>query len=127
MLKYLIIWLGMPFIAILNATIREILFVKSLNEKAAHRLSVLTIIILLSVYLCFILNKYRFENLSQAMWTGIMWVVLTVGFEFSLGALRKRPLSELLSAYNIFSGDLWLLVPSFILIAPILFYKYFQK
>jgi hypothetical protein len=46
---------------------RELLFVKNFGEQTAHKLSTLTIIIFLGIYIYFILDKWRLESISQAV------------------------------------------------------------
>jgi hypothetical protein len=117
----------MPVIAILNAIVRELLFVKNYGEKAAHQLSTITLIILLGIYVMIILGKYRIVSFSQAVWTGVLWCLLTLTFEFSLGFFSGATLDEMLRAYDLFSGQLWVLVPFFILIAPVLHYSAYRR
>jgi len=116
----------MPVIAVLNALIRQFLFVKNYGEKAAHQISTITLIIFLGIYLYFVLNRWRLESISQAMWTGILWCFLTIIFEIGLGLASGKTFSEMLKAYDLFSGELWVFVPLFILIVPVLFY-FFMK
>jgi hypothetical protein len=127
MLKFILLWLPMPVIAIINAVLRETLFAKSFSQKAAHQLSTVTILIFLGIYIYIILNRWRLENFSQAVWTGVIWCMLTIIFEFTLGFAAKKSLSEIIKAYDILNGELWVLVPIFLLSAPALFYYFLSK
>jgi len=42
--------------------------------------------------------------------TGLGWLALTLGFEFSFGLLRGRTLDEILAAYRFEGSNLWPLV-----------------
>ena len=51
---------------------------------------------------------------------GIVWVLLTVIFEFTSGLAGGNSIAELLAAYNPLTGNLWLLVLAATLFSPIL-------
>jgi len=51
---------------------------------------------------------------------GVGWTLLTVGFEF-LGAAEGTPVSVTLGQYDVFAGQVWILVPLTLLVAPYLF------
>jgi hypothetical protein len=70
-------------------------------------------------------RMYIPESSAQAMHIGVMWLVLTLVFEFSLGLNTGHSWSELLSEYDITKGKLWVLIPLWVVIAPYIFYKYF--
>jgi len=62
-------------IAFANATVRELIFIKYLNELRAHQLSTLTLIILCTIYVAFIFPLLDVQNCKQALLIGMMWVV----------------------------------------------------
>ena len=51
---------------------------------------------------------------------GISWALLTIAFEFAAGLAGGSIVSELLAAYNLLSGNLWLLVLATTLLSPII-------
>lgn len=58
------------------------------------------------------------------MGIGLLWMVMTLGFEFGAGHfLFKKPWSELLLDYNIAKGRIWVLVPIVTATAPWLMAK----
>jgi len=114
----------MIILAIINGAIREAVYTDSLGEKASHNVSVFTLIILLGIYIWFITRKWKFMSSGQAWLTGIIWVILTVLFEFVFfGFVLKISWEKLISAYNLPSGELWILVLIWILISPWIFYR----
>jgi glucose uptake protein GlcU len=123
MFKYFLLWLPMPFIAILNAIIRELLFVKNLGESTAHQISTATLLLFLGFYIFIVLNKWRLVSTNQAVLTGVLWSFLTILFEFSIGFASNKNFSELIQAYNLLSGNLWALVPLFMLVSPVLYFS----
>jgi len=48
--RYALLWLGLPFIGILNGTIRELFYTNALGELFAHQLSSFIAVLLISVY-----------------------------------------------------------------------------
>jgi len=127
MFKYFLLWLPMPLIAIINATVREIFFTMRFDEKTAHQYSTITILILLAIYIYFVFNKWSPESFLQSVGIGIMWCILTVAFEFGLGLANNQTTTEIMQAYDLTGGNLWALVPLFLLISPTMFYLIFQR
>lgn len=123
-LRYVLAWIPMVFIGIINGVIREFTYGKYLSELRAHQLSTATGILLFSFYIGVLAYFWGFESLRQALMVGLIWLVLTIAFEFLFGHyIAGHPWSKLLSDYNIFAGRLWLLVLVWLVIAPILFYR----
>jgi hypothetical protein len=58
----------------------------------------------------------------QDAWTiGIIWVVLTLAFEFLGGHfLFGKPWQELLADYNLFAGRIWVMVLIVTLMTPVI-------
>lgn len=122
--KYAAAWLLMPFIAIINGALREVVYKNSMGELTAHQVSTLTIIILFSTYVWLLTRKWEIESARQAFIIGFIWLGLTIAFEFIFGHfVMKHPFSVLFHDYNIFAGRVWLVFLIYILAAPYLFYK----
>ncbi len=123
MLKYVLCWFPMILIAILNGTARDLWYKKLTGELAGHQLSTITLIILLGVYIWFVSGWLPFRNSQEAAVTGIIWLVLTLGFEFGFGLYRGTSLNRLLEDYNLLKGRIWVFIPLWTVIAPYLFYR----
>lgn len=94
-------------IAFMNAMLRQLVFTRYMNELRAHQLSTITLIIFCSVYVRLIFPYLHIQNLKQVFSAGLLWVVLTVLFEFSFGRLNRRSWPDLLQDYNIIAGRIW--------------------
>jgi len=105
--KHFLLWLPMIVIAFANATIRQLFFIRYFNELRAHQLSTITLIILCTIYIGFVFPFLNIQSNKQALLIGIIWVVLTVLFEFSLGRLTNKTWAYLLQDYNIIAGHIW--------------------
>lgn len=121
-LKSLIAWLPMVPIAVANGIVREALFAPRMSETAAGALSTATLLALLTLYIGWITRRWPARSLREAAMTGAVWAVLTVAFEFGLGAATGASLDAMLADYDITSGRLWSLVPLWMAIAPSLFF-----
>ena len=124
MWKYLLAWIPLVLIAIANGAMREALFTKRLGEPRAHQLSCATGILLFAVYVWALVRIWPPASSGQAIAIGLVWLALTVVFEFLFGRFaRGISWSELLHDYNILAGRLWVLVLVWVTIAPYLFYR----
>ena len=123
MLKYFLAWFPMLVLAILNGMLREAAFRKFLEEAEAHRLSTVTLIFIFAGYILFIIHRYPPAGGGQAWSIGLMWLLLTLAFEFGFGRYRGQSWEQMLGEYNVFKGKLWVLVPLWVAVAPYLFYR----
>lgn len=60
----------------------------------------------------------------EGLFTGFLWMLLTVGFEFVFGLSGGITFSELLAAYNPMTGNLWVLVVMTTWMAPVIAIRY---
>jgi len=113
----------MVFIAIANGALREGCYGEHLSELRAHQVSTVTGILLFGVYIWVLLRLWKPESAGQALTIGLMWLGMTVAFEFLFGHyVAKRPWSDLLHDYNLLAGRVWVVVLVWVTIAPYLFY-----
>lgn len=123
MLKYVLAWFPMLLIAIANGILRESVFKKFLENLAAHQLSTFTLLVFFATYIWFVVGKWPPASVTQAMLIGLMWLVLTLCFEFGFGRYRGNSWETLLEDYHLLKGRLWVLVPIWVSIAPYVYYK----
>ena len=123
-LPYVLAWIPMVFIGVINGILREVTYGKYLNELRAHQVSTATGVLLLGLYILLVARLWGFESATQALIIGCMWLGLTVGFEFIFGHyIAGQSWSKLLADYNIFAGRLWSIVLLWVAVAPVLFYR----
>jgi hypothetical protein len=122
-IKHFLLWLPMIAIAFANAAVRELVIIKHFNEFRAHQLSTLSLIILCSIYMWFVFPVLTIQHSKQALLIGLVWVLLTVVFEFSLGRLTNKSWEYLFRDYNILAGRIWLLFLFCLFILPYLLYS----
>lgn len=126
-LRYILAWIPMIFIGILNGIVREVTYGKYLDELRAHQVSTITGALLFGFYIWALTRFWSFESPEQALTIGFIWLGLTVVFEFTFGHyVMGHSWSRLLSDYNILAGRVWIVVLIWIAIAPLLFSRFLQ-
>lgn len=122
--KYFLLWFPMVVIAIINGSIRQFVFTKFTGELTAHQLSCASGIALFAIYAWLITGIWKIESASQAIIIGLMWLVMTVLFEFVFGHyVMANSWQKLLHDYNFIEGRLWVLILIWTTISPYVFYK----
>lgn len=124
-LRYVLAWIPMIFIGIINGIVREATYGKYLSELRAHQVSTVTGVLLFGLYIWLLARLWRFESLAPAVTIGCIWLGLTVAFEFIFGHyIAGHSWSKLIADYNILAGRVWIVVLIWIAIAPMLFYRF---
>lgn len=116
----LIMWFVLAILAIINGSIREFGLKKFLGDELAHDVSIVTGIgiIFISTLIFFKLFRSMFR-LKDAILIGVSWVILTVAFELVFGHyIRGISMQELLKQYDIFNGEMWILVLIAVALSP---------
>ena len=121
-INHFLLWLPMIVIAIINGTIRQLFFIKSMNELRAHQLSTITLILFCSIYLWFVFPILDVHSITQALFIGFIWTLLTISFEFLLGRLTNKSWTYLLQDYNIAKGHIWPIFLISLFLLPCLLY-----
>jgi hypothetical protein len=121
-IKYFIFWLPMIFIAFANGTFRQFVLLKYMDSLKAHQLSTVILIILCSIYTVLIFPQLSLYNRKQAFAVGLLWMALTVLFEFTLGRISNKPWDSLLEDYNICKGHIWPVFLCWLLLMPYTIY-----
>jgi hypothetical protein len=124
MVKYIFLWFILVFAAIVNGAIRNLVYTKFVGELSAHQISVVTGIILFGIIFWLIFRKWMPVSSQQAIMIGVMWLIMTVAFEFIFGHfVMGNSWDKLFHDYNILKGRLWIIVLLWVTFAPYIFYK----
>lgn len=75
----------MVFIAIANGALREGWYGKHLSELQAHQVSTAIGVLLFGVYIWALIHIWRPVSSRQAITIGLVWLGMTVAFEFLFG------------------------------------------
>jgi hypothetical protein len=123
-LTYVLLWMPMVLIAIINALIRQYGYLRLVGELTAHQISTVTGIVLFGVYIWFVTGRWRIESAGQAVAIGLLWLVMTVAFEFLFGHyIAGHPWERLLLDYNLIAGRVWVFVLLWIAVAPYIMFR----
>jgi hypothetical protein len=126
--KHILWWFAFPFVAILNGTLRELTYKNFVGDLPAHQISTVTGIIFFGIILYFIFKKWKIESIKHAILIGVIWLGLTIVFEFGFGHyIMGNPWQKLLNDYNLAERRVWSLFLLWITIAPFIFYKIFNR
>jgi hypothetical protein len=114
----------MVFIAIANGAARDLGYGREMGELAAHQISTLTALVLFSLYIWLILRRFPPRSTAHAASIGALWLGLTLSFEFLFGHyVAGLPWGRLVSDYNILAGRLWMLIPIWLALAPLVYLR----
>lgn len=128
MVRYAFFWSLLLVFAFLNATIRELTYKNIFGEFLSHQISVFTGIFLLSFPIAGIAKYFPFSSARQAISVGLLWLILTELFEYSMIVLwSQKPISDFYQAHDVFHGELWILILLWIAVSPYLFYRTFGR
>jgi hypothetical protein len=105
---YLLFWLVLMVLAVLNGVLREATFGRTLPELRAHQLSTLTGMVILAVAV-WLLSLWRAPGSArEAAMIGLAWLLFTVVFEFTFGRLvAGHSWQRLLQDYDLAAGRVW--------------------
>lgn len=109
-LKSIPVWLCFIPAAILNGGFREYVLTKYLDIASATVVSGILLSVLILLITWVLLPRLVTLNKKESYMTGVIWMLLTVLFEFTSGIGTGVPMEELIAAYNPLSGNLWILV-----------------
>ena len=121
--KSILIWSLIIPLAILNGALREGLIEPILGEKYANPISCLILCILIFIVSFIFIPKLGNGMKVVYIKIGILWVLLTIIFETILGLFMGNTIKEIIMAYNILTGNFWLIVVIFIGFIPLLIAK----
>ncbi|MEW5747604.1 MAG: hypothetical protein AB1793_02280 [Candidatus Thermoplasmatota archaeon] len=98
--------------AMLNAALRQGALIPALGEDAGRALSSVTLSTVILVMAYLFLNWSDIERSAADLWAmGLIWVALTILFEFGFGHyVMGNSWDALLADYNVLEGRIWVLV-----------------
>lgn len=119
--KTIAIWCAILLAAIANGIFRQAVLLPALGTTAAYVLSGLMLATLILGVATISVHWLRVRTRREALTAGLLWLALTLGFEFGFGRLvQGKRWPELLQAYTFQDGNIWPLVLLATLLAPLL-------
>lgn len=120
LLRAAVIWCGILVLASLNGAGRDLLLLPRLGDPAARAISTIVLCGLVLLVTWRTIRWISPRSRGEALTVGLLWVVLTLAFEFLAGHyLFHKPWTALLADYDVRSGRIWILALLTTLIAPV--------
>lgn len=114
------VWFVILALAFVNGGFRELVLVPRLGSLVGHQISVVLLCTAILAVTFFTGGWLRLPSAGAALGVGLVWLVLTLTFEFGAGHyLFHKPWDALLVDYRIFEGRLWLVVLAVTLLSPL--------
>ena len=121
LVKAVATWLLILVLAVLNGAFREAVLLPALGKPFALVLSGILLAVLILLVAFVFVPRFGQVGRAQALYLGLLWLILTLAFEFGFGRwVQGRSWSELLRAYTFEDGNLWPLVLVVTFFAPFL-------
>lgn len=123
-IRILVTWFLFIPVPVINGLLREKWYKPIIGTTAAHQVGslVVSLMFLLYVYVSF---RGRISGFSttQLLAMGVIWLVLTLIFEFGIGLAAGRSWSYMLADYNVLAGRVWPFVLVVIFLSPLIIRK----
>ena len=117
--KSILIWLSIIPLAILNGILRESVIAPLIGMKYALPVSGISLCLLIFIVSLIFIPKLG-KGTKKTYWIiGGLWTSLTILFETIMGLASGNNFDEMIKAYDITTGNLWLLVVIFVGIIPL--------
>jgi hypothetical protein len=116
----LAVWLLLFVVAFSLGAVRELLIAPAIGEPLAHVVGPLAFVaVLLGITVAFVRRIRPRYSLTDLWLIGVLWLALTLGFEFLFFHYAAgKPWEVLLADYNVAQGRIWVLVPLTELFGP---------
>ena len=120
--RALTVWVLLLIIAMVAGELRARLFEARLGEQKAHVTGTIAVIVIFALVIWLLVTwispRLRLDDLAVI---GLLWVALTVAFEFGFGHyVMGNSWTKLFADYDITAGRLWPLVLLTLLLWPVL-------
>ena len=118
--RAVITWLLFIPVVFANAIIRDLIYKPYTGELVAHQISTVIASLAFVLLAHFVIRDCLSSASTIRLWLiGLLWVALTVTFEFTLGRLvTGASWNKLLYDYNVFKGRIWTLLLLTLLVTP---------
>jgi len=106
---------------VVNGAAREAWLIPRIGASAGHAVSSLSLSALIFLLSWVAIGWINPVTAREAFLIGLVWLALTLAFEFLAGHyVFRTPWNELLADYDVLSGRIWVLVLLTTTLAPLL-------
>ena len=117
-LRVLAVWIVIVLAESINGTIRQLFITPRIGDLPARQFGVLTASAIIFAIACVFVGWMKARTFQQQFRAGLLWVLLMVIFEFSLGTALGYPKERMLADYNLARGGFMSIGLLFMLFAP---------
>jgi hypothetical protein len=119
--KAIAIWLMLMVTESLNGTIREFWLMPRLGKVQARRVAFITGTLLILAIATLMSSWLGISQTPQLLAVGVLWLILTVGFEAALGRWGfGYSWQRIIADYNLFQGGLMSIGLVVLILAPLI-------
>jgi hypothetical protein len=112
----------MAVVAVLNGGVREVVLIPRVGDYPGHVLSTIALVVAILVVAALYFRTTKIEYTRvELLLVGVLWTLLTVGFEFVVGYAEGTPVAVTVAQYDVLAGQVWIAVPLTLLLAPLVF------
>ena len=122
MLRILLVWLSIIPFAILNGGLRQEILIPLLGEKTAQPISGILLCGIIFI-IAYLFLKVKYYSYKKCYFIGLIWMILTIGFETVFCLLQGDTLQKIINNYDITTGNLWIIIVIFTGFVPVLIRK----
>ena len=119
-LKAMAVWYCILVLAVANGGFREAILLPWLGSPAALIVSGLLLSLLIVGVAYITLSWLGLRRPLHLLAIGLLWLILTLIFEFSFGLLQGKSWETLREAYTFQNGNMWSLVLAVVAFAPLI-------
>jgi ABC-type uncharacterized transport system permease subunit len=117
--RALAVWLVILVLANLNGAVRELWIIPQIGELSGRALSTLILCGLVFFLTWRTIGWIRPVSAGEAVEIGVLWLLLTLAFEFLVGHyVFGTEWATLLEDYDVTKGRIWPLVLAFVVVSP---------
>jgi len=118
--RALAVWCLLLVLAVLNGGVRDTWLSPRLGDPIGRAISTLLLCGLILLATRLTIGWIRPTSRGAAVEVGVLWVALTLAFEFGVGHYGfGKPWPELLADYDLRRGRIWIAVLVVTLLAPV--------
>jgi hypothetical protein len=118
-LKSMLIWLSFTPLAMINGGFRQLVLEPWIGESFARPISGIILCTCIFVVSLLFIPRLGKSSKKKYLTIGLLWVFSTIIFETVLGFIMGSTFIEIINAYNITTGNLWLIIVIFMWFIPL--------
>jgi hypothetical protein len=120
-IRSMMVWLVFIVAESLNGTVRNLWLIPALGDRLAHQVSFFTGSVLIIAIATLFIRWLKARSVTHLLSIGLLWLLLTLGFEISLGRfILGYDWQRIAADYNLAQGGLMSIGLGLLLFAPLI-------